>query len=73
MMIILFIKFHSVSDEKYANVKWEELGFGFVRTDNMYVAKCKHGESFQEGNIVPYAQLQIDPSAAILNYGQVRY
>ncbi|KAF2549441.1 hypothetical protein F2Q70_00022900 [Brassica cretica] len=60
----------SVSDEKYANVKWEELGFGFCRTDNMYVAKCKHGESFQEGKIVPYADLQISPCSAVLNYGQ---
>ncbi|KAF2582779.1 hypothetical protein F2Q68_00003207 [Brassica cretica] len=40
------------ADEKYANVKWEELGFGFYRTDNMYVAKCKHGESFQEGIVL---------------------
>ncbi|KAF3545803.1 hypothetical protein DY000_02004602 [Brassica cretica] len=59
------------ADEKYANVKWEELGFGFYRTDNMYVAKCKHGESFQEGSIVPYADFQISPCSAVLNYGQV--
>ncbi|KAH0851916.1 hypothetical protein HID58_094385 [Brassica napus] len=63
----------SVSDEKYANVKWEELGFGFCRTDNMYVAKCKHGESFQEGKIVPYADIQISPCSAVLNYGQGLY
>lgn len=67
------LKLYSVSDETYANVKWEELGFGFVRTDNMYVAKCNHGESFQEGKIVPYADFQISPCSAVLNYGQVCY
>ncbi|VVA98253.1 unnamed protein product [Arabis nemorensis] len=63
----------SVSDEKYANVKWEELGFGFVRTDNMYVAKCSFGESFQEGKIVPYADFEISPCSSVLNYGQGLY
>ncbi|KAG2306294.1 hypothetical protein Bca52824_026042 [Brassica carinata] len=62
----------SVSDEKYANVKWEELGFGFYRTDSMYVAKCKHGE-FPRGKIVPYADFQISPCSAVLNYGQGLY
>ncbi|KAG7577900.1 Aminotransferase class IV [Arabidopsis thaliana x Arabidopsis arenosa] len=63
----------SVSDEKYANVKWEELAFGFVRTDYMYVAKCNHGESFQEGKILPFADLQLNPCAAVLQYGQGLY
>lgn len=71
MMMMIIICLNSVSDEIYANVKWEELGFGFYRTDNMYVAKCKHGESFQEGSIVPYADFQISPCSAVLNYGQV--
>jgi len=69
----LFIKIYSVSDEKYANVKWEELAFKFVRTDYMYVAKCNHGESFQEGKILPFADLQLNPCAAVLQYGQVCY
>ncbi|KAG5409562.1 hypothetical protein IGI04_005881 [Brassica rapa subsp. trilocularis] len=36
----------------------------------MYVAKCKQGESFSEGKIVPYGDISISPSAGILNYGQ---
>ncbi|CAN6811473.1 unnamed protein product [Brassica oleracea] len=39
----------------------------------MYVAKCKHGESFQEGSIVPYADFQISPCFVVLNYGQGLY
>ncbi|CAA7036873.1 unnamed protein product [Microthlaspi erraticum] len=43
----------SEGDEKYANVKWEELGFALTPTDYMYVAKCKQGESFSQGKVVP--------------------
>ncbi|KAF2564840.1 hypothetical protein F2Q70_00015374 [Brassica cretica] len=60
----------SEADEKYANVNWEELGFTLIPTDYMYVAKCKQGESFSEGKIVPYGDISISPSAGILNYGQ---
>ncbi|EFH70490.1 aminotransferase class IV family protein [Arabidopsis lyrata subsp. lyrata] len=60
----------SKADEKYANVKWDELGFALVPTDYMYVAKCKQGESFSKGEIVPYGDISISPCAGILNYGQ---
>ncbi|XP_010557542.1 PREDICTED: branched-chain-amino-acid aminotransferase 6 [Tarenaya hassleriana] len=60
----------SDSDERYANVKWEELGFALTPTDYMYVAKCQKGESFSEGKIVPYGNIDISPCSAILNYGQ---
>ncbi|KAG7594678.1 Aminotransferase class IV [Arabidopsis thaliana x Arabidopsis arenosa] len=60
----------SKADEKYANVKWDELGFALVPTDYMYVAKCKQGESFSKGEIVPYGDFLISPCAGILNYGQ---
>nr|VDC65005.1 unnamed protein product [Brassica rapa] len=60
----------SEGDEKYANVKWEELGFSLIPTDCMYVAKCRQGESFTEGKIVPYGDISISPCCPILNYGQ---
>ncbi|VYS48645.1 unnamed protein product [Arabidopsis thaliana] len=62
--------FTSKADEKYANVKWDELGFALIPTDYMYVAKCKQGESFSTGEIVPYGDISISPCAGILNYGQ---
>lgn len=37
----------------------------------MHVSKCKQGESFSEGEIVPYGDISISPCAGILNYGQV--
>ncbi|ESQ30468.1 hypothetical protein EUTSA_v10011586mg [Eutrema salsugineum] len=60
----------SEADEKYANVKWEELGFALIPTDYMYVAKCKQGESFSTGEIIPYGDISISPCSGILNYGQ---
>ncbi|CAN6830050.1 unnamed protein product [Brassica oleracea] len=63
----------SKGDDKYANVKWEELGFSLIPTDCMYVAKCRQGESFTEGKIVPYGDISISPCSPILNYGQVLF
>ncbi|CAN7029265.1 unnamed protein product, partial [Brassica rapa subsp. trilocularis] len=60
----------SEANEKYANVNWEELGFSLIPTDYMYMSKCKQGESFSEGEIVPYGDIPISPCAGILNYGQ---
>ncbi|KAL1192597.1 Branched-chain-amino-acid aminotransferase 6 [Cardamine amara subsp. amara] len=60
----------SETDEKYANVKWEELGFALTPTDYMYVAKGRQGESFSQGKIVPYGDISISPCSPILNYGQ---
>ncbi|XP_019090885.1 PREDICTED: branched-chain-amino-acid aminotransferase 6-like [Camelina sativa] len=60
----------SEADEKYANVKWEELGFALTPTDYMYVAKCRQGERFSQGKILPYGDISISPCSAILNYGQ---
>ncbi|CAD5315106.1 unnamed protein product [Arabidopsis thaliana] len=60
----------SETDEKYANVKWEELGFALTPIDYMYVAKCRQGESFTQGKIVPYGDISISPCSPILNYGQ---
>ncbi|WZZ47973.1 hypothetical protein YC2023_048080 [Brassica napus] len=63
----------SKGDDKYANVKWEELGFSLIPTDCMYVAKCRQGESFTEGKIVPYGDISISPCSPILNYGQIQH
>ncbi|KFK35950.1 hypothetical protein AALP_AA4G059400 [Arabis alpina] len=60
----------SDTDERYANVNWEELEFSLTPTDYMFVAKYKQGETFSEGNIVPYGDISISPCSAIFNYGQ---
>jgi len=52
-------------------VNWDELGFSIVTTDFMYVMKCAKGDKFSQGSLLPYGNIEISPSAGILNYGQV--
>lgn len=51
---------------------WESFGgFGLKSTEFMYLQKCEAGKDWQPGSIVPYGPLLLDPSAGVLNYGQV--
>lgn len=52
------------------DLDWDSLGFGLVHTDYMYTMKCSRGESFSEGELVPFGNIEISPSAGVLNYGQ---
>ncbi|KAI4321077.1 hypothetical protein MLD38_034498 [Melastoma candidum] len=63
--------FSAHEDEEYADVDWDKLGFGLVPTDYMYVMKCAKGSAFERGGISPYGNIELSPSAGVLNYGQV--
>uniref|UniRef100_A0ACD5VBV6 Uncharacterized protein n=1 Tax=Avena sativa TaxID=4498 RepID=A0ACD5VBV6_AVESA len=52
------------------DLDWENLGFGLVDTDFMYVAKCGPDGIFSKGEILPFGNIALSPSAAVLNYGQ---
>ncbi|ESW08790.1 hypothetical protein PHAVU_009G075100 [Phaseolus vulgaris] len=58
------------SDEDYADVNWDNLGFGLMPTDYMYISKCCEGQSFGEGQLSRYGNIELSPSAGVLNYGQ---
>ena len=51
-------------------IDWDALTFSFTPTDIMYEAKCKLGEEWQPGKMVPYGDITISPAAGVLNYGQ---
>ncbi|XP_021718456.1 branched-chain amino acid aminotransferase 2, chloroplastic-like [Chenopodium quinoa] len=53
-----------------ADIDWDNLGFGFLPTDYMYVMKCARGESFSKGELKRYGNIEMSPAAGILNYGQ---
>lgn len=53
------------------DLDWENLGFGLVDTDFMYVAKCGPDGNFSKGEILPFGPIAVSPSAGVLNYGQV--
>lgn len=46
------------------------LGFGRYFTDHMFMMDYKDGDGWHNPRIVPYAPLELDPSAAVLHYGQ---
>lgn len=61
------------SDDDYADVDWDKLGFGLTPTDYMYVMKCSKGENFKDGRLSRYGNIELSPSAGVLNYGQGIY
>ncbi|XP_007201226.2 branched-chain-amino-acid aminotransferase 2, chloroplastic isoform X3 [Prunus persica] len=64
------IQSHDADHEKYADVNWDELEFGLVPTDYMYTMKCSKGDEFSQGHLTPYGNIELSPSAGVLNYGQ---
>nr|XP_043636683.1 branched-chain-amino-acid aminotransferase 2, chloroplastic-like [Erigeron canadensis] len=56
--------------EEYADVDWNNLGFGLTRTDYMYMAKCSENNAFQHGRLSDYGNVELSPAAGVLNYGQ---
>ncbi|CAI9111214.1 OLC1v1011385C1 [Oldenlandia corymbosa var. corymbosa] len=52
------------------DIDWDNLGFGFMSTDYMYVMKCSQGEEFSKGELQRFGNIELSPSAGILNYGQ---
>lgn len=53
-----------------ADINWDNIGFGLVPTDYMYIMKCSRGEGFSKGGLQRYGNIEISPSAGVLNYGQ---
>ncbi|XP_074563094.1 branched-chain amino acid aminotransferase 2, chloroplastic-like [Curcuma longa] len=57
-------------EESTGNIDWDELGFGLVRTDFMYVMRCSLDQEFSTGALDRYGNIELSPSSGVLNYGQ---
>ncbi|GMH16485.1 hypothetical protein Nepgr_018326 [Nepenthes gracilis] len=57
-------------DEDLAPMDWDNLGFGLVPTDYMYVMNCSKDEHFVRGRLNHYGNIELSPCSAVLNYGQ---
>ncbi|KAI4388647.1 hypothetical protein MLD38_000958 [Melastoma candidum] len=44
--------------------------FSLMPTDYMYIMKCPQDQPFDNGKISPYGNIELSPSACVLNYGQ---
>ncbi|KAJ6852846.1 branched-chain-amino-acid aminotransferase 5, chloroplastic-like [Iris pallida] len=53
-----------------ADLDWDNLGFGLVQTDYMYVAKCSQNGTFSKGELQRFGPIELNPSSGVLNYGQ---
>ncbi|KAF2323925.1 hypothetical protein GH714_004044 [Hevea brasiliensis] len=60
-------------ENEYANMDWDNLGFGIMPADYMYTTKCSKDGSFEQGRLSRYGNVELSPSAGVLNYGQGLY
>uniref|UniRef100_A0A3Q7G9G9 Branched-chain-amino-acid aminotransferase n=1 Tax=Solanum lycopersicum TaxID=4081 RepID=A0A3Q7G9G9_SOLLC len=58
------------SDEESADIDWDNLGFQLIQTDYMYMTKCSDDGIFRKGQLNRYGNINLSPSAGVLNYGQ---
>ncbi len=63
------IKITKTNESKIGQVDFENLSFGKVFTDYMFVCDYVNGK-WQTPEIVPYSPLTLDPSARVFHYGQ---
>jgi branched-chain amino acid aminotransferase len=50
--------------------KDDELAFGKIFTDHMFLAEWDEGKGWHDARIVPYGPIPLDPAACCLHYGQ---
>lgn len=62
---------YNVKKNEYADLDWDNLGFGLTPTDYMYVMKCSNNGTFEQGQLNRYGNIELNPAAGVLNYGQV--
>ncbi|XP_009118270.1 branched-chain-amino-acid aminotransferase 2, chloroplastic-like isoform X2 [Brassica rapa] len=60
-------------DDEYADMDWDNLGFALTPADYMYVMKCSKDGEFTKGELSRFGNIQLSPSAGVLNYGQAIY
>ena len=58
-----------VQKSKIESVDFDNLSFGTIFSDHMFVCDYAN-EAWGEPEIIPYAPIQLDPSASALHYGQ---
>ena len=63
------LKISKIAKSKIGSVDFDNVGFGKVFTDHMFVCDYVDG-AWQTPEIVPYGPLQMDPSSRVFHYGQ---
>ncbi|CAH2043290.1 unnamed protein product, partial [Thlaspi arvense] len=55
---------------EFADIDWDEMDFGLTATDYMYAMKCSRDGDFSKGELLRFGNIEVNPAAAVLNYGQ---
>ena len=63
------LKISKITKSKIGSVDFDNVGFGKVFTDHMFVCDYKDGK-WQNPSVEPYAPIMLDPSAKVFHYGQ---
>lgn len=63
------LKITRVAQSKYDSVNWDDLKFGCYFSDHMFVSDYADGK-WNEGEIMPYGPMQVEPTLCTLHYGQ---
>lgn len=63
------IKVENVNESRISQFDTENIGFGKIFTDHMFVADFKNGE-WTDLRIVPYGPFSLSPATSAIHYGQ---
>ncbi len=64
------IKIEKTTSPKQNPQSKEELGFGKIFTDHMFIMEYTEGKGWHDPAVVPYSNLSLDPASMVFHYGQ---
>lgn len=67
---MLDIKIEKTQNLKERPGKEDDLTFGTIFTDHMFIMDYEAGKGWHDARVVPYQPLVLDPSAMVFHYGQ---
>lgn len=59
-----------ITDRALPKPDQNNLGFGKIHTDHMFIMDYEDGRGWYDARIVPYADLSLDPATMVFHYGQ---
>lgn len=62
-------KINKVETDRKSKVDYNNLGFGKYFSDHVFMVEYKDGK-WQQGEIIPYGPMEIEPAMCTLHYGQ---
>ena len=61
---------YELTEQRKAKPDWNNLGFGKIFTDHMFIMDYDKGQGWHDARIVPYQNLSLDPACMVFHYAQ---